>query len=152
MSGSLIRGLVRFWADGKLTDRRPSDTETGSRGFPLQILSLPLLCSPPPRRPRPLFLSRGFVLARTRPRVFGCTRIYLCTCAALTRIGVRVDVRGGSAEPPPQPAVAARASMPANLYWFLPSNTQSDIFLLRQSTRLTPTQHPPPPRPRIVRH
>lgn len=38
---------------------------------------------------------------------------------------------------PPQPP-AARASMPANLYWFLPSNTQSDIFLLRQSTRLTP--------------
>ena len=40
-------------------------------------------------------------------------------------------------KPPPQPP-AARASMPANLYWFLPSNTQSDIFLLRQSTRLTP--------------
>lgn len=57
MSGSLIRVLVRFWADGKLTDWRPSDTETGTRGFPLQILSLPLLCSSPPEAPTTLSLS-----------------------------------------------------------------------------------------------
>lgn len=31
-----------------------------------------------------------------------------------------------------------RLREPANLYWVLPSNTQSDIFLLRRSTRLAP--------------
>ena len=160
MSGSLIRALVRFWADGKLTDWRPSDTETGSPGFPLQILSLPLLCSPPRPEASATLSLPGVCFSKNSPpsfriHVYEAPPIHTGTCVYHDEVregrggrGV-VKGRGSEGKPSPQPP-AARASMPANLYWFLPSNTQSDIFLLRQSTRLPPT--PPRPTERIVWH
>lgn len=117
----------------KLTDGDPLTPGEGLRGvgFPLQILSLPLLYSPPrpPRRRRrlpPLFL-RGFVLARTRPGFWIRAYTHPHTddrSRKLRNLHRNRRLRGE----------------PADLYWFLPSNTQSDIFLLRRSTRLAPNR------------
>ena len=126
---SFVLRRVCFWADINWRTETLWHPARAIRGvsFPLQILSLPLLYSPsrPPRRRRrlPLFLLRGFVLARTRPGFW--IHAYTHTdnrSRKLRNLHRNRRLRG----------------KPADLYWFLPSNTQSDIFLLRRSTRLAP--------------
>ena len=151
------RWSVRWSVSGPAESWRTGDPLTprqDPQAFPCKFSLYHFSVAHRARRPRPLFLSRGFVLARTRPRVFGYTYTeaptYTNRYVRVPHDEVHEDGGGGEGKRirgKTFTATAGCTSKHACQPLLVFTEQQSDIFLLRQSTRLSPSPPPPPSLP-----